>query len=137
MTVVSLGHAFHFEYSVCEILHKEFEYFCLLCVCVQTFTLITEPSGAPKRLRVTETKGNESTFSWEEVEYSQRNGLIRSYEYKIYYNKGLIKKGCTTTAEVTMKWINNCHHLCSITVAAVNLAGVGPHSRSVRFEEPT
>ena len=87
-------------------------------------------SAFPQGLELNMSKLGGVTFSWNEMQCEQRNGVLLGYEIKLYYDKGVYTT--RVVASVTMftivpQWLPEFSLPKAISVAAINEVGAGIH----------
>ena len=73
-------------------------------------------------------------LSWEEVNCTQRNGVIIGYNIQYYTDQELqlIVLNVTDTTGTTISGLEK-FNIYQISVAAININGVGPYSQEFNF----
>ena len=97
--------------------------------------ILLGPPGTPQLYPPVVLNSTSIRLEWDEVECTQRNGIIASYVIQYNNINGSSQKEVTANAEATSIVINglNRFSLYSISIAAVNSIGTGLFSEMITF----
>ena len=86
------------------------------------------PSTAPPKLTVKSVGPTSITYSWKKVNCWHQNGPIIGYRVQLFHHESLLFEETLQGANTTTFTADNllqCKHTYSVSVAAVNEAGIG------------
>ena len=96
---------------------------------------IGSPSGAPLLQPPIVINSTTVIILWEEVNCTQRNGIITGYSIQYHTDKEPQQPTVLNVSRVTNAILTELtnHYLYSVSLAAINTNGIGPYSQALHF----